>query len=319
MRSVLRISGWVARTVLWIFIGLLFYLSLPLEGKKNIHLDPDSTGGIIAQLAQKGYDVGPIDRWVLSGMGTPLPGWVYLGKTHMHRLELFARLLSRRSHFESVALIPGETTWVFVRQLAQKLDLNSTRLQQAYTALSPFPEAGILAETYHVPLYLHEKGVMHLLLGLSEKRYRSLARSAWGRWDIPQWQRILTIASIIQKEAADTDEMPLIASVIYNRIERHMRLQMDGTLNYGRYSHTRVTPKRIRTDRTTYNTYKHKGLPRAPVCNVSLAAIRAALHPAHTKYLYFMKNDQGSHDFSLTYKSHLKNVHERKRELNTKD
>jgi UPF0755 protein len=318
MRSVFRIIAWVESTVLLILIGLLFYLALPLEGKKNIHLDPDSTGGIITQLSQKGYDVGPVDQGLMQMIGTPLPGWVYLGKTRISRLELFARITSRKSHFKNVTLIPGETTYFFLRQLAETMELNTTRLETAYRQLSPFPEAGILADTYRIPLHLQEKSVIRFLLTLSEKRYKKLATKALGTWDPSAWQRILTIASIIQKEAASTREMPLIASVIFNRLaQRRMRLQMDGTLNYGRYSHTRVTPQRIKTDRTTFNTYKHKGLPDSPVCNVSIPAIKAALHPAKTPYLYFMKNSRGTHDFSRTYKAHLKNVHERK--LNTKD
>ncbi len=312
MRSVLRISGWVASTVLFILIGLLFYLSLPLEGTKNIHLDPDSTGGIITQLSQKGYDVGPIDQWVLSCLGDPLPGWVYLGKSRINRLELLARITSRRSHYKPLTLIPGETRYFFLRQMADKFDFNLTRLETEYDQLALFPEAGILAETYHVPLHLREKGALNLLIDLSMRRYRQWAIAAWGKWDPKRWHRILTIASIIQKEAANTAEMPRIASVIYNRLDKKMRLQMDGTLNYGRYSHTRVTPQRIRTDKTTFNTYRHCGLPDSPVCSVSLSAITAALHPAKTPYLYFMKNSRGTHDFSATYKGHLKNVHERK-------
>jgi UPF0755 protein len=134
-------------------------------------------------------------------------------------------------------------------------------------------------------------------------------------YDPKTWQRILTIASIIQKEAANRKEMPLVASVIYNRLKRKMRLQMDGTLNYGRYSHVRVTPRRIRDDNSTYNTYKHRGLPEAPVCNVSTAAIRAALHPAKTDYLYFFRNDWGTHDFSKNYRKHLKKVQKKRKEL----
>jgi UPF0755 protein len=311
MRSTLRISGWIAKTVLWIFIGLLFYLSAPLEGEKNIYLEDNSTADIIAQLRQKDYDVSIVDKWVLHQLGTPIPGWIYLGKNRLHRIDFFARLVSPRTHFRSVTLIPGETTHFFLRQLAETMDYNLTRLQQAYTELSPFPEAGILADTYRIPLHLHEKGAIRFLTSLSRKRYKKMAQETWGTWDPKRWQRILTIASIIQKEAANTAEMPRVSSVIYNRLAKKMRLQMDGTLNYGRYSHTRVTPERIRTDKTTFNTYRHRGLPASPVCNVSTAAIRAALHPEKSPYLYFMKNDRGTHDFTTTYKGHLKKVHQR--------
>ena len=87
-----------------------------------------------------------------------------------------------------------------------------------------------------------------------------------------------------------------------------MKLQMDGTLNYGKYSHLKVTPKRIREDTSIYNTYKHKGVPKLPVCNVSFDAIRAAIFPKKTDYLYFMKNKKGMHDFTRYYSTHLKNI-----------
>ncbi len=296
-------------------IGLLFYVSAPVEGQtKNIHLTPESVDGIIAQLHQKGYDVGPLDGWILSALGSPIGGWVYLGKRRITRLELLVRIVSRRSHFWNVTLIPGETTPLFLDQVAKQLEMNATQLTRYYHQFSPFPEAGILADTYHVPMHLREKGVMRMLTHLSEKRYRALAQQNLGTWNLQAWHTILTIASIIQKEAANTHEMPKIASVIANRLRLKMRLQMDGTLNYGRYSHVKVTPQRIRTDRTTFNTYKHRGLPTSPVCNVSTTAIHAALHPARTKYLYFIKNDRGTHDFSRTYKGHLKRVKVRREE-----
>jgi UPF0755 protein len=99
--------------------------------------------------------------------------------------------------------------------------------------------------------------------------------------------------------------MPVIASVIYNRLEKGMKLQMDGTLNYGDYSHQVVTPERIKTDTSFYNTYKYKGLPPAPLATVSMQALKAAMFPAETDYLFFMLNKDGSHNFSKTYEEHL--------------
>ena len=91
---------------------------------------------------------------------------------------------------------------------------------------------------------------------------------------------------------------------------------MDGTLNYGIFSHSKITPKRIRGDKSSYNTYKHKGLPNNPVCNVSKDAILAAIMPKKTDYLYFMKSNNGGHNFSKDYKKHIKNIKKRKKELN---
>ncbi|HIQ27451.1 MAG TPA: endolytic transglycosylase MltG, partial [Sulfurovum sp.] len=116
------------------------------------------------------------------------------------------------------------------------------------------------------------------------------------------------IASIIQKESNNIDEMPLISSVIYNRLEKGMRLQMDGTLNYGKHSHTIVTSERIKTDTSLYNTYKHKGLPPAPLSSVSVDALKAACNPETSKYLFFMLTKDGTHVFADNYDEHLENV-----------
>ncbi len=281
-------------------------------GTKNLHLDSAKSERIIAQLRQKKYAVSIADQWILSLLGGALPGWVYLGTPPFHRFDFLYRLTARESHYHIVTLIPGETTVVFLEQLARKLDRNATRLHDQFRRQSLWPEAAILADTYHIPMHLSERGILHLLLSQTLARYKQLSLTHLKRWDPKGWQHALTVASIIQKEAANVQEMPQIASVIYNRLRKKMRLQMDGTLNYGSFSHTPVTPERIRTDPTTFNTYRHRGLPKSPVCNVSVAAIKAALKPAKTPYLYFMKNAHGTHDFSATYRAHLHNVHERK-------
>jgi UPF0755 protein len=159
-----------------------------------------------------------------------------------------------------------------------------------------------------VPLGIKEKQLMDFLIRESEKKYKNFSEKIYGNYDTKRWKKILTIASIIQKEAANNEEMPLVSSVIYNRLKKGMRLQMDGTLNYGEYSHTKVTPERIRNDETTFNTYKHKGIPHSPIGAVSIDAIKAAIKPAQTNYLYFMKNAQGIHDFTDTFKEHRKNI-----------
>ena len=146
----------------------------------------------------------------------------------------------------------------------------------------------------------------------SEKKYQELSLQFLHKYDKKEWLKILTIASVIQKEAANNDEMPIISSVIFNRLKIDMALQMDGTLNYGKYSHVKVTPKRIKTDTSGFNTYANKGLPPYPVCSVSITAIKAALNPKKTNYLYFMKNKAGVHDFTNSYRQHLINIRKAK-------
>ena len=150
--------------------------------------------------------------------------------------------------------------------------------------------------------------MIDVLYTLSKKTHQQRSVKLLGHYDEKEWFKYLRMASVVQKEAANIQEMPIVASVIYNRLKQRMRLQMDGTLNYGKYSHQKVTPYRIRHDKSQYNTYKYKGIPSLPVCAVSREAIEAVISPAKTDYLYFMKNKKGLHDFTRYYSTHLKNI-----------
>jgi UPF0755 protein len=241
-------------------------------------------------------------------MGKVLPGWVSVGKKEINRVEFLHKITSKSFHINKITLIPGETLEIFFEDLSYKYDYNKTALFEHYYRYSSYKEAGILPDTYFVPQGIREKNLIKYLTRFANNRYKHISTKEFKDYNTTKFNRILSIASIIQKEAASNQEMPKIASVIYNRLKKRMRLQMDGTLNYGKYSHIKVTPKRIDDDNTTYNTYKHKGLPDYPVCSVSISAINAALHPAKTSYLYFMRNKKGYHDFSSNYKTHRSNI-----------
>jgi UPF0755 protein len=120
---------------------------------------------------------------------------------------------------------------------------------------------------------------------------------------------IVILASIIEKEAAGTDEMPYIASVFYNRLRIGKPLQSDATINYitgaGR---AMPTNEDLEID-SPYNTYKYAGLPPTPICNPGIDAIKAAIYPAETDYFYFLttQDEKKTTYFSKTYEEHLQN------------
>ncbi len=119
-------------------------------------------------------------------------------------------------------------------------------------------------------------------------------------------EQIVTLASIIQGEAMIHDEMPVIASVYYNRLKRGMRLQADPTIQYivpG--PKIRLRDRHLDID-SPYNTYRYRGLPPGPVNSPGKDAILAAVRPDTTKYLYFVARGDGSHVFSRTHRDHLK-------------
>ena len=309
--SVFRIRTWMVwaeNIVLVLIISFAFYTTLPIKTTKTLFVPQGSIHAIIAQLHKQGYQLSIIDSYILRLLGTPKTGWKSMGGNQLNRIDFLYKLTNAKAMIHKVTLIPGETKTLFLVSLAKKLDLNVTKLNQYYNQFATYPEAGIYADTYHVPYGIGEKHLMAFLTKASNKKYSSLSKKIYSTYDKKQWLKVLTIASIIQKEAANATEMPIVSSVIMNRLKKGMRLQMDGTLNYGKYSHIKVTPERIKNDTSRFNTYKYKGLPPSPIGSVSLNAIKAAIKPARTDYLYFMKNAKGVHDFTKSYKAHRKNI-----------
>lgn len=120
--------------------------------------------------------------------------------------------------------------------------------------------------------------------------------------------QILTLASIIEKEAVLDQERSTIASVFYNRLKINMKLESCATVQYalGREQFaTVVTIEETNLD-SPFNTYRNQGLPPGPICNPGLKSIEAAISPKDTNYLFFVAKGDGSHQFSQTYEEHLK-------------
>ena len=120
---------------------------------------------------------------------------------------------------------------------------------------------------------------------------------------------IVTLASLVEKEAARPPERPVIASVFENRLRLHMLLQCDPTTVYAALLENRYRGTIYKSDLTSanpYNTYTHPGLPPGPIANPGIASLKAALNPAPSNFLYFVaKGDgSGSHHFSATLAEH---------------
>ncbi len=129
--------------------------------------------------------------------------------------------------------------------------------------------------------------------------------------DTPDWNAIVTMASLIEKEVREPAERPLVAGVFRNRLRRAMPLQTDPAVIYaalldGRYRGTIYASDLAAA--SPYNTYRHTGLPPGPIANPGLASLRAALHPAATDYLYFVSDAAGHTRFATDLRQHAANV-----------
>ncbi len=122
---------------------------------------------------------------------------------------------------------------------------------------------------------------------------------------------LIVLASIIQRETADAKEMPLIASVIWNRWTKSIPFQIDATVQYA-LGEPGNWWKKIKTEdykiNSPFNTYIHQGRPPAAICNPGLAAIKAVINPEKTDYLYYLHDSAAQIHLAKTYQEHLKNI-----------
>lgn len=172
----------------------------------------------------------------------------------------------------------------------------------------PIPNSGLegylFPDTYWFPPGIRPARVAQEMVDTFVRRFylpnrASLAAS--GR----TLQEIVTVASMIEREAKTDADRPKIAGVIYNRLARGMPLQVDATVLYALGHHkSRVLYADLKVA-SPYNTYKRKGLPPGPIANPGLPSLQAALHPEHGPYLYYVAGPDGSHIFSRTEAEHL--------------
>ena len=304
----LVIIKYILEIVLIIFLSFMYYLNKPLNTSKVLYIGKGSINQIISQLTQQKYNVCKLDSLLLRVLGSPQSGWINIDATYLSKGDFLYKLTRAKAALRTITLIPGETTYIFLNQLANNLNLDRKTLQRVYDFNTKQKEGAFVPNTYSIPLGITEAELIKLLLAKSSAQMKELSIKFFGTYDEKKWFRYVAIASVIQKESANIKEMSIVSSVIYNRIKKGMKLQMDGTLNYGKYSHIKVTPKRIREDKSVFNTYFHSGIPSIPVCNVSFDAIKAAIFPAKTTHLYFMKSKNGTHDFTSNYSTHLYNI-----------
>ena len=128
----------------------------------------------------------------------------------------------------------------------------------------------------------------------------------------------VTLASLVEKEVAQPSERPLVAGVFLNRLSHGIPLATDPSVIYAallehRYRGT-IYASDLHAD-SPYNTYRHTGLPPGPICNPGVAALKAAISPAHTDFLYFVADAQGHSRFSATLKEHAEQVQQYRRAL----
>jgi UPF0755 protein len=168
-------------------------------------------------------------------------------------------------------------------------------------------EGYLYPATYNVADGMNEAALLREMVAEFQKRCRSRFETRVRNSGMT-WGEVLTLASMIEKEAVRPEERERISSVFHNRLKLKMRLQSDPTSVYGvRAFGGKVSGGDVRR-RSRYNTYVVDGLPPGPIGNPGEEAIEAALSPLSTPFLYFVARNDGTHHFSETLKEHNRAV-----------
>lgn len=198
---------------------------------------------------------------------------------------------------------------------------------EAHEIDAPSVEGYVFPDTYKIPKGIKPEDALGLMVRRMREKYSSELAARAEEMGITENQ-VLTLASIIEKEAVVDSERPIISAVYHNRLKRNMPLQADPTSIYGIKSSKEKITRADLQRKTPYNTYQSKGLPPGPIASPGLKSITAALYPAKVDYLYFVAQDDRTHKFSTTVNDHYeavrsyrqkKNEIKNSREENNKD
>ena len=170
---------------------------------------------------------------------------------------------------------------------------------------APSLEGYLFPDTYHFSRHATPIQMLTTMV----RRFRQAATQL--SLDPANAAKTVTLASLIEKEVSQPSERPLVASVFVNRLAKNIPLATDPTVIYAALLDNRYRGTIYASDlqsQSAYNTYRHPGLPPGPIASPGLAALRAAISPAQTEYLYFVSDATGHSRFATTLKDHSANV-----------
>lgn len=168
-------------------------------------------------------------------------------------------------------------------------------------------EGYLFPDTYEFYTGVTPDRILSTILSHTEKKITSEMREAIASSGLTV-DEVITLASIVEKEAYGAEEMPNISSVLHNRLAEKMRLQCDVTITYVEGAIKPFITGDVNRYNSYYNTYKCDGLPAGPICNPGLPAIQSVITPAKTEYLFFVTDKDKKYYYAKTLEEHNETV-----------
>ena len=297
-------------------LGYLFYLPYGPHSETFVEIAPGTSSTAIgAQLAKSGIIRSQLSFDVLRAYKS---GTLKAGEYRFdHAVPLstvYARLLKGDVYTIAVSIPEGfnifdiaqavESAGLAPQATFLAAERSQTALIAAYSPNAASLEGYLFPDTYHFSRHATPEQMLATMV----RRFRQATAQLGLTKNVAT---TITLASIIEKEVSQPSERPLVAGVFINRLARNIPLATDPTVIYAALLDNRYRGTIYASDLLSgspYNTYRHVGLPPGPICNPGVAALRAAISPARTDYLYFVSDAAGHSRFAATLKEHTANV-----------
>lgn len=303
-------------TVFLIAILFITAIYIPFDEKSTapvvINIPPGSNAGKIVDLLEKN-DIIRENNYIiriltkLLKLEDQLKYGEYNFSPSMNMLQILDKLVKGDVLTYKITIPEGFTSI----QIAELLEKKGIAEQEAFLKLvkndAKISEGYLFPDTYEVPKNFGAENLLNtLLINFNqiaiEKKFNDKAKELGFSLD-----KIIILASIIEKEAKFSDEKNKVSAVFHNRLKQGMKLQSCATIQYILGKPKEKLDENDLKIESPYNTYLYKGLPPGAICNPGLDSIMAALEPANEDYLFFVLGENGRHIFSRTYQEHLIN------------
>jgi UPF0755 protein len=306
----------------WVFICQVF---LPFygSGKVNVVIPKGADSFKIAQILHREKVIKNKTCFILLCKILNWEKTLKAGRYEFNSLSMFEVLSKlRKGEIEvcKVTIPEGLPKWAVAEILSQneivgKEDFLSVvdNPQELRVSNLSFPlfkdtlEGYLYPDTYYFIKGEEPQKIVKKFLSCFEEKAFPIYRETKNKKGL-SLEKVVTLASIVEKEAQVSSEKSMIAAVFHNRLQKGMKLRADPTVKYvlGDFS-DKLTYHKLKTP-SPYNTYLYYGLPPGPICSPGKDSIYAALHPAKVSYLYFVARGDGTHKFSKTYGEHLRAI-----------
>jgi peptidoglycan lytic transglycosylase G len=308
----------VAAAGLWFRDAVYGDRSLPAAAATFIVPRGATLGDVVAGLQTAGIVAHPIALRLLArlrGDEADIQSGQFRFPAHQTSDEILRRLVGGAADALWVTFPEGYTAREMGARLAER-SLATAAAFDRYAARTRLEVDGartrslegfLFPSTYLIPVGAAPDRIARIL---TDQFFRELPANAAFKaralgLDVPQ---VITIASLIEREAKADDERALMAGVYYNRLHAGMPLEVDATIEYVFPEHHAVITRRDLEIDSPYNTYRHAGLPPTPIANPGKASIDAAFAPVHSQYLFYVYKGNGHHAFAKTLQEHNANV-----------